>query len=169
MKPWYTKTEISKARSVAKKIVSKCGINNSSMTCHVKIPKNVDLSILFPNVKSAEWRLKNASLVDKEVEIHIASADYTFTPKPIAKHGKICCSLYAHRDRITRLRQCGLFPMLEREICYDNESDIVEELAKFLVKIIHFSKKDLKIEFDDLNKLPKHLQYLSDDSSEDCF
>lgn len=170
MKPWYTKAEISTARSTAQKILSTIKINDNSITCHVRIPKSVNLSNLFPKEDVAPWRLKKASLIDKEVEISIRTNDYTFTPKPKETRGKIRLDLYAYRSRESRLKQCGLFEMLEYNIPCDLEHDLAEELAKFLVKILHLSKsKKLTVEFDDLDNLPDHLKYLSDDSSDDCY
>lgn len=151
MKPWYTKNEISEGRRAAIKILSKLG--KSGITCHVRVPKNIDLSVLFPNIDSAnKWRLTSASLVDKEVDICLNLP------------GIIQLELYAHRTRISRLRQCGLFAMHEHHI-------ELKDLEVFLVKIIHFSekRKPLKIEFDNLETLPKNLQYMSDDSSSECY
>lgn len=130
------------------KILSKIKPNNFSTTCHVRIPKNVDLFRLFTNIEKG-WRLDNASLVYKEVEISL-------------RKGCVKLQLYVCRTRIFRLKQCGLFPIFEHKIQ-------VKELAGFLAKLTYLSKRKLVIEFDDLSNLPRHLQYLSDDSSEDCF
>jgi hypothetical protein len=104
-------------------------------TCHVIIPKDYPMRLIFNNYTDDHGRSKEVKDIDKEIEITIYS-DYIYI------------NLYARRTPLTRAEQIGLPAIFEHKI--PNNENAINTLCGLLSKI-YIHKDELLIEYADFD------------------